>query len=144
MEPLSNLNNSLNKLFSCNTQFPTVIVAGDFNLPDIMWMDGHGTIKANPAYGTRINSFLLDTLNDHDLEQLLDEPTRNNHFLDLVLLTHSEIICDVTVVPGMSDHEAITFSIKCNISLYKKSSHKVYLFQPNCYKRRYTKVLRVL
>ena len=27
-----------------------MLVAGDFNLPDIMWMDGHGTIKANPAY----------------------------------------------------------------------------------------------
>ena len=37
-------------------------------------------------------------------------------------------ICDVTVVPGMSDHEAITFSVKCNTSLYIKSSHKVYLF----------------
>ena len=90
-----------------------------------MWMDGHGTIKANPAYGTGINSFLLDTLNDHGLEQLLDEPTRNNHFLDLVLSTHPEIICDVTVVPGMSDHEA---TIKYNTSLYKKSSHKVCLF----------------
>ena len=30
MEPLSNSNNSLNKLFSCITQFPTVIVAGYF------------------------------------------------------------------------------------------------------------------
>ena len=67
LEPLINLNSSLNKLFSYNTQFPTVIVAGDFNIPDIMWMDGYGTIKANPPYGT-INSFLLDTLNDHGLE----------------------------------------------------------------------------
>ena len=25
-------NDSLNKLFSCNAQFPTVIVVGDFNL----------------------------------------------------------------------------------------------------------------
>ena len=60
MELLGNLNNSLNKLFSCNAQFSTVIVAGDFNLPDIMWMDGHGTSKANPAYITGINSFLPD------------------------------------------------------------------------------------
>ena len=94
-------------------------MAGDFNLPDIMWMEDHGTIKANiynPAYGSGINSFFLDTLNDHGLEQLLDEPTRNDHFLELVLSTHPEIICDVTIVPGMSDHEAITFSIKCIIA----------------------------
>ena len=70
LEQCSNLNNSLNKLFCCNTQFCTVIVAGDFNLPDIMWMDGHGTIIPNPAYGTEINSFLLHTLNDHCLKQL--------------------------------------------------------------------------
>ena len=56
------------------------------------------------TYGTKINSFLLDTSNDHGLEQLLDEPTRNNHSMDLVLSTYLEIICDVTVVPGMSDH----------------------------------------
>ena len=47
-------------------------------------------------------------------------------FLYLILSTYPEIVCDVTVVPGISDHEAITFSIKCNTSLYKKS-HKVYL-----------------
>ena len=124
MEPLNNLNNFLNKLFSCNTQFPTVTVAGDFNLPDIiMWMDGHGTIKANPAYGTGVNSFLLDTLKNHGLEQLLDEPTKNNHFLDLILSTHPKI-CDATVVPGMSDHEATTFSIKCNTSYIKNLLRK--------------------
>ena len=122
-------------------------MAGGFNLPDIMWMDGHGTIKANPAYGTRINSLLLDTLNDHGLEQLLDGLTRNNHFLDLVLSTHPETICDVTVVLGMSDHEAITFSIKCNTSLYKKSAHKVFLFHKGnltAIREDILKVLRVL
>ena len=67
-------------------------------------MDGHRTFRANCAYGTKINSFLLDTSNDHGLEQLLDKPTRNNHSLDLVLSTYLEITCDVTVVPGMSDH----------------------------------------
>ena len=95
---------------------------------DIMWMDGHGTIKTNPTHGNKINSFLLDTLNDHGLEQLLDEPTRNDHFLDLVLSTHPDIICDMTVVPGMSDNETITFSLKCNTSSYKRLLHKVYLF----------------
>ena len=71
LELFSSLNDSLNKLFTCNTQFLTVIVAGDFNLPDIMWIDGHGSIKSNPAYRIEINSFFLDTLNDYGLEQLL-------------------------------------------------------------------------
>lgn len=39
------------KLFSCNTHFPMVIVAGDLNLVDIMWMDGH---EWNPTSGIKI------------------------------------------------------------------------------------------
>ena len=50
----------------------------------------------------------------HGLELLLDEPTRNDYLLDLALSTHPEIICNVTIVPAVSDHEDITFSIKCN------------------------------
>ena len=61
-------------------------------------MDGHRTFKANSAYGTEINSFLLDTLNDHGLELLLYESTRNDHLLNPVLSTHSEIICNVTII----------------------------------------------
>ena len=59
-----------------------------------MWTGGHGIIKPNPAYGTKINFLFLDTMATVN-EQLVDEPT----------------ISDITVVPGMSDHVAITVSI---------------------------------
>ena len=62
------------------------------------------------------------------LEQLLDEPTRKEHFLDLVLFMHPDIICDAAVVPRMFDHEAVTFSSKCNASLCREPPHEVYLF----------------
>ena len=46
-------------------------MVGDFNLPDIMWMDGHGSSKLYPAYGIEINSFPLYTLNIHGLDSYL-------------------------------------------------------------------------
>ena len=46
-------------------------MVGDFNLPDIMWMDGHGSSKSYPAYGIEINSFPLYTLNVHALDSYL-------------------------------------------------------------------------
>ena len=85
-----------------------------------MWIDGHGSIKSDPAYGSEINSSFLDTLNDYDLEQLLDELTKNDQLLDLLLSIHPDIICHITVVPGISDHKAVTFSINCNTSSYRK------------------------
>ena len=103
-------------------------MAEDFNFPDIMRMDGQGSIKPNPIYGIETNAFYLGMLNDYGLEQLLDEPTRKEHLLDLVLSTHPDIICDIAVVPGMSDYEAVTLSIKCNASLCRKPPHNVYIF----------------
>ena len=45
------------------------------------------------------------------LEQFVTQVTRNNHTLDLVFTTHPDLINDINVVPGISDHEAITFKI---------------------------------
>jgi len=41
-------------------------------------------------------------------EQLVTQPTREGHLLDLVLSTDPSIIENVQVVPGISDHETIT------------------------------------
>ena len=48
-------------------------------------------------------------MNDrYGFEQFVTQPTRENHRLDLILSTDLEIIENVQVVPGISDHEAIT------------------------------------
>ena len=87
------------------------MLAGDFNLPDICWEDGLGCIQTSPAYSYEINNLFLDILNDFALEQQVKEPTRNTHIyiLDLVLSSQPQLISDVSVIPGMSDHEAIKF-----------------------------------
>ena len=51
------------------------------------------------------------------LEQCVQEPTRQDHILDLVL------------APGMSDHEAVIFSINTHsVLINKKETRKVFVF----------------
>ena len=115
-------------LLSNESTVPFIILAGDFNLPDITWNDGHGLVNPSPAYGVDVNTYFLDTIDDHSLEQLVNFPTRNDHTLDLILTTLPEMLADVATVPGMSDHEAITFSLKYLIPQPTKTAHKVYLY----------------
>ena len=50
-------------------------------------------------------------LDDFSLEQLVLSPTSENRFLDLVLIITSlpGLFTNATIIPGMPDHEAITF-----------------------------------
>ena len=77
------------------------------NLPDLRFEDGICYTSRNPAYGYEINSFFVEMMNDYGFEQLVTQPTRENNLLDLVLKTDPNIIDNVQVVPGISDHEAI-------------------------------------
>ena len=38
------------------------------------------------------------------IEHFITQATRNNHTLDLVFAMHPDLINDVNVVPGISDH----------------------------------------
>jgi len=52
----------------------------------------------------------LDIINDTSLEQFVFHPTRNENILDLIF-TSFPIVSQLSVVPGMSDHEAVLFSV---------------------------------
>jgi len=125
---LTQLKESLNSLYSVSTTFPNLILAGDFNLPGITWLDECGVPTPNPAYGAELNSLFIDIINDHSLEQLIHSPTRENYILYLVFSTQPDLISEVCVVLGISDHEAVTFSISNSIQAPKKPKHKVFLF----------------
>ena len=104
LQSIFELNESLDKLArkhqNCN-----FILAGDFNLPSIKWSDGHGTILPNPTYGHNLNEVFIDIINNHNLEQFVNSPTRQNHALDLVFASTPFLIKELHTAPGMSDHE---------------------------------------
>ena len=100
-----------------------LILAGDFNLPHIIWIDGYGTSIANLVYGLEFNSLLLTYIagylrNDHCLDQLIHLPTRNNIILVLVFSTQPNLISEICIIPGISDHEVVTFSIRNSLYAY--------------------------
>ena len=121
------LQNNYKSLDNYNT--PDVILAGNFNLPSLDWLDGLGHIHPSPLYGIELNSLFLDIyiINDYGLEQFIILPTREQNILDLVF--SSQPIISNVYVPGISDHEAIIFCIdtKTNFS-NKRSEHKVFLY----------------
>ena len=123
--PISELRDSLNKLSDHN---PGIIIVEDFNLPAIQWEEGMGCIQSSPTYGNDVNYLFIETINDSGLEQLVTEPTRNNHILDLVLTSQPDLINDVKVVPSISDHEAGVFKIKFSPTAPPSKLRKVYQY----------------
>ena len=76
---LENLNSSLNRLKNTNSN---IYIAGDFNLPGIDW--DLGISKFHSIFKSQHDLF-LDILNDHNLCQIVKEPTRGSNILDLFL-----------------------------------------------------------
>ena len=62
------------------------------------------------------------------LEQLVLSPTHENHILDLVLTFLPGLFTNVTIVPGMSDHKAVTFRLNVAVRRLTKVKHKIFLF----------------
>ena len=65
-----------------------------------------------PTYGNSFNKLFLSIINDTSLELFVHLPTRQNKIilLDLVFSSHPKI-SHLVIVPGISDHDAITFDL---------------------------------
>ena len=76
---------------------PMVLVGGDFNLPDIAWLDGYsGTTRPNPAYGCEINNLFLNIIGDNNLEQFVhNHGTRSKNILNLVFSSYPALVSDI-------------------------------------------------
>ena len=112
MDPIVEFKYLSSDIFTHNSNSPRIILAGDFNLPDIYREEGLGHINPRPVYGYELNSLYVETMNDYGFEQVVNVPLRGNHILDLVLSTHPDMISQVEViVQGISDHEAINFQL---------------------------------
>ena len=99
---LSRLEASLDKLnHKSNKHF---LLCGDFNCPDIDW--AQGTVNPN-ADQRDVQQQLLDIASSHCLTQVVEEPTRQGNILDLYFTTNHSLVKGVSVIPGISDHDAV-------------------------------------
>ena len=126
MYPIIQLNESLTKL---SNREPMVLVGGDFNFPDIAWIDGYGTIRPNPAYGFEINNLFLSIIDDNNLEQLVHKPTRIKNIFDLIFSSYPALVSDLSAIPGISDHDAVLFSFNVEGIITNNPRHYIYLYQ---------------
>ena len=108
-----------------NTKGPTIIV-GDFNCPDMDWRRW-----SEPSNLVSLQLYKFATSNG--FMQLLDESTRGNNILDLVLINEPVRLSSLIVNPpfSSSDHNSVGFTIAidhCD-SLRPPSVQRKYLWK---------------
>ena len=90
-----------------------VIIGGDFNLPDINWIDM--TSVSSGRYRAKSDA-LLSVMNSSGLEQLVSVPTRISDncrsILDLVITNVPQLVRNVVTDTGISDHLAVLFQVE--------------------------------
>ena len=91
-------------------KLPSVHVLGDFNFKDIDWPDRLS--KSGSTLSQSEGQILIDIMNDHGLEQMVDFPTREKNTLDLILTTLPDQFKDVHSPDKLSDHDIVSGTLK--------------------------------
>ena len=114
---IENLDTVLNSL---DTDSP-IILSGDFNAGDIDW-----ECNFNPGSDRKdLCERLIETLDEHHIEQLQREPTRQGALLDLYCTNRPGLVTSIDTVPGISDHDIVVVDTKIKARLTKKPRRPV-------------------
>ncbi len=97
------------------TQSKQSVIIGDFNCPNIDWTTMHGDREGNR---------LLEMLGETFLTQIVPQPTRESHLLDLVLVSDSDLTreCQVGEKLDGCDHHLIRLKIRTDHELTDNTS----------------------
>ena len=102
-----------------------IILAGDFNCPDINWEK----MSVNKGAADReVQTALLYVTMEHGLPQVHDQPTRDNNLLDLVFTNNPSIVKTSKSIPGISDHAMVVTDIDIIPQHIKQKPRKIYIF----------------
>ncbi|CAG2231580.1 unnamed protein product [Mytilus edulis] len=127
IDKLEELEKSINCIMNTSQNLPNVILGGDFNLPHINWQTN--TVNTNPQYGKALNEKLIEISNNNDMNQMVNEPTRGQNILDLLMTTNPGLVSNIEVHPGMSDHQVVIANIDMKAKTSKKKPRLVHLFK---------------
>ena len=101
-ESINQLGKSLERAASIKYAF--LVIAGDFNLPGWDWKGN--TLKSNTQYPSIHHKF-TEILDDNELTQIVEEPTRGTNILDLIATNHPSSFRRTEIIPGVSDHDIV-------------------------------------
>ena len=103
MNDIKSLDSSLKKLSESNKS-KHILLAGDFNCPDINW----NTLTVRPnAPDREIQKSLIELSIEHGLTQVHSQPTRQENVLDLVFTDNPSLIKNSQSIPGIGDHAMV-------------------------------------
>ena len=80
-------------------------------------------LKPNYNYPEQTNNY-VELFADHSLTQTVIEPKRGENTLYLFATDNTSLIKKVTVIPGISDHEAVYVQGDVNSISYNKKAAK--------------------
>ena len=100
-----------------------IILAGDFNLPDVDWSNKF--VNPQCRYSTLSNQLINITL-DHNLHQVVTSPTRENYILDLVFTNVPFLVQNASILPGLSDHDMVSVEILISPVKLKHTAKKYF------------------
>ena len=103
-----------------------IILAGDFNLPDVDWSKKF--VDPQCRYSTLSNQLINITL-DYNLHQVVTSPTSENNILDLVLTNVPFLVQNASILPGLSDHDMVSVEFLISSVRIKQPRRKIFLVQ---------------
>ena len=71
----------------------------------------------------------IDILYDNNMTQIVQDPTRENHILDLFLTNNPSIVNRANVIPGISDHDAVLVNTNTSARMRPQKPRKIHLFK---------------
>ncbi len=110
IDQLANLHDSLSNILTKHVHtLPNIIIAGDFNFPDINWE----TLSATKSSTAGAHEKFIELLNEFGLMQLNPFVTRpkSNNILDLIVSSNEGLVTNVHTSPGISDHLIVNFEL---------------------------------
>ena len=124
IDDIRKLDDSIRKLTNTPKE-KYIIVAGDFNCPDINW-DNMSLNKG--AADSEVQQALIDLSIEHRLTQVHSQPTRDSNILDLVFTNNPSLVKSSTSIPGISDHAMVVTDINIVPQYNRQQPRKIQLF----------------
>ena len=103
-----------------------IVIAGDFNLPGWDWKENRAIHEK--CHYPNLHYQFVDIINSHGLVQLVDEPTRGENILDLILISNPTRVKNISVVPGVADHDAVQLELDISPDRQKQKRRKISIY----------------
>jgi hypothetical protein len=84
------------------------------------------SIRDIQQYSNTLNQRAIDMSRDNCLHQMTDEPTRNDNILDQVMTINQDLVNDLQIEPGMSNHEIVIANINIGAQRQRRPERTVH------------------